>query len=301
MVAVRRGSGQAGVMDLEAAAEVLYAADPDRFVPARTALVAQARAAKDRPLAVAIGSLKKPMRSAWLVNLLAHDAPDELTGLSELASKVAQAHQRVDLAELRQVGGERQRLIDDLTRRAVAAGSGRGYTATEAVRSEVHGTLASAVADPAVLDEVLAGRVLRAQVYSGFGFPLGAMPQPVVSAPVPAAAVEPVSVPDDGAEARRLAAQAMTEATDRLIEARGALKQAEAAEVDNREQLDRASQEVADLRAELRRAEQAEEQSRRSATQAADDVHDARTAVGQAEQALAQAARTLGAPPVRAP
>ena len=279
-------------MDLEAAAEELYAADPDDFVPARTALVGQARAAKDRPLAVAIGALKKPTRSAWLVNLLAHDESDALSGLSRLAQKVAQAHQRVDLAELRQVSGERQRLLDDLTRRAVAAGVARGYSATEAVRSEVHGTLASAVADPAVLTEVLSGRVVRAQVYSGFGFPLGAMPQPGASAVSPVVA-EPEAPADDGAQARRLAEQAVSEATDRLIEARAALKRAEATEGETRAQLDRASQEVADLRAELRRAEQGEEQVRRSWTQSADDVHDARTAVRQAEQTLAQAARAL--------
>ena len=279
-------------MDLETAAGQLYSGDPDAFVPARSALVAQARAAKDRPLAVAIGGLKKPTRSAWLVNLLAHDSAS-LGGLGELAGRLAQAHQRADLAMLRQVGGERQRLVDELTRRAVAAGAERGYIATEAVRSEVHGTLAAAVADPAVLAEVRAGRLVKAQVYSGFGFPLGTLP--MVTASPPAVPAPTAASVDDGAEqARRAARQAVAEATDRLIESRAVLKRAEAAESQNRDQLDRASQEVADLRAELRRAEQAEEQSRRSATQAEDDTHDARTAVRQAEAALAQAARALG-------
>ena len=41
-------------MDLETAADELYGVDPDEFVPTRTRLVQQARAAKDRPLATAI-------------------------------------------------------------------------------------------------------------------------------------------------------------------------------------------------------------------------------------------------------
>lgn len=277
-------------MDLETAADELYGVDPDEFVPTRTRLVQQARAAKDRPLATAIAALKKPTRSAWLVNLLRDDraAGESLTAL---AGRLAKAHQSVDLVALREVGAERQKLVDDLTRRAVAAGAERGYVATEAVRLEVQGTLSAAVADASVLTEVLSARVLKAQVYSGFGF---TMPLAAPATAPPAAGAPSSDDADAEAQKAGLAQQALAEATDRLLEARTALDRVQATADEATAVLDRASQEVADLRAELRRAEQAEDKARQAATQAADDVHDARTAVQQAERALAEAARAVG-------
>lgn len=286
-------------MDVDEVAERLYGVDPEEFVPTRAAAVTEAKQAGDRPLATRIGALKKPTRSAWLVNLLARVDAEDLGALSRLADDVARAHATADLAALRAVGAERQKVVDGLTRQAVSAGNGRGYVATEAVRLEVNGTLAAAVADPAVLADVIAGRVTKAQVYSGFGFPLGGMaPAPTAAAEPKPATAEPAEPSDDGSvqreRARQAAQQAMAAATDRVIDARTALKASQVAEQESAESLDRASQEVADLRAEVRKAEQAEERARRSATQAADEVHEARTAVQQAEQELAAAARALG-------
>lgn len=301
-------------MDLDTAADELYGLDPDEFVPARTALVAQARAAKDRPLATAIGALKKPTRSAWLVNLLSREDASAVAELSDVAGRVAAAHQAADLTALRMVGGERQRLVDVLTRRAAALAGERGQVVTDAVRLEVHGTLAAAVADADVLDEVRRGRVVKARVYSGFGFPLGMMPEGasavgeaavVQEGPVEVAAVEVVPVEATSGEAaageaaaavrdraeRALREAQLAAAKTTLAEARARLERTEDSEHQAGLALDRASHEVADLRAELRAAEQAEEQARSAATRAADDVHDARAAVQQAEQALAAADR----------
>lgn len=286
-------------MDLDTAADELYGLDPDEFVPARTALVAQARAAKDRPLAIAIGALKKPTRSAWLVNLLSREDASAVAELSDVAGRVAAAHQAADLTALRMVGGERQRLVDVLTRRAAALAGERGQVVTDAVRLEVHGTLAAAVADADVLDEVRRGRVVKARVYSGFGFPLGMMPEaasgsvevvPVEAASGEAAAGEAAAAVRDRAE-RALREAQLAAAKTTLAEARTRLERTEDSEHQAGLALDRASHEVADLRAELRAAERAEEQARSAATRAADDVHDARAAVQQAEQALASADR----------
>ena len=41
----------------------------------------EARAAKDRALATEIGALRKPTRTAWLVNALARDDPDAVGAL----------------------------------------------------------------------------------------------------------------------------------------------------------------------------------------------------------------------------
>lgn len=285
-------------VDFDAVADELYGLDPDAFVTARTAAVAAARQAKDRPLAARIGALKKPTRSAWLVNLLARTGDNGwLNELQELSRRTATAHQQADLAALRTVGTERQRLVDAVTKRALAVGAEQGYSGTEAVRAEVAGTIGAALADAEVFEQVKAGRVEKAQVYSGFGFPMAgaALAAPAQPAGQSSAPKQQGSDPADDTEAVRQAAQqAVAAATDRVVEARTALKAVQAAEQEAQQNLDRASQEVADLRAELRKAKQAEELARRAATQAADDVHDARTEVSQAEQALAEAARALG-------
>ena len=287
-------------MDLDAAADELYGLDPDAFMPARTALVATARAAKDRALASALGALRKPTRSAWLVNLLARDAADRLRQLDELAGRLAAAHQKLDIATLRELGGERQQLVAALTASAVAAGAGRGYQATESVRTEVNQTLSAAIADPDSRAEVLAGRVVKAHVYSGFGFALAA--DPVLRAEVSPDAADkapPPDIADDGADqraalARRRAQEVVDAATATLVEARNALRAAQQVDAEEHAGLDRAAQEVADLRTELRAAEASEMAARQRANEASDRLHEARGAVQRGEQALSEAARALG-------
>ena len=112
-------------MDLQGAADQLYAISPDDFVAQRTALVAEARAAKDRPLAKEIGQLRRPTRSAWLVNVLARAEPERLTELLELGTALQQAQQRMAGDELRRLSKERRTLIDSLSRRAGELGTSR--------------------------------------------------------------------------------------------------------------------------------------------------------------------------------
>lgn len=291
-------------MDLDGVAAELYGLDPDEFMAARTALVARARAAKDRPLASALGALRKPTRSAWLVNLLARHAPDRLQQLEELANRMAAAHQGLDMATLRTLGAERQQLVDAMTAEAVASGSARGYQATDAVRGEVNQTLNAAIADPETRAEVLAGRVVRAHVYSGFGFSLAASPSPSIpiapnaapgEPPAGESSAEPEAARRASEAARRRAQAAVDAATTALLQARAALTAAQGADAEAHQQLDRAAQDVADLRAELRAAEASEMTARQQANEASDRLHEARGAVQQAERTLAEAARALPA------
>lgn len=293
--------GQAGGVDLDEAAAELYGVDLDDFMAARTRLVAQARAAKDRPLATAVTALKKPTRSAWLLNLLSRRSPDDLSRLEELAGRLATAHHAGDLAALRALGAERTKLVGQLSAAAVDTGGERGYQATEAVKGEVNSTLSAAVADPVTRTELLAGRLVKAHVYSGFGLPAMGAFAPGEAPSEPTAAAEPTTplhTPEDAERraaqaARQRAEQLVREASDELRRARAGYQEATRLESDARERLDRASQEVADLRAELRAAEDAEVVARRTATEAADGVHEARGAVQQAERALADATRQL--------
>src|ERR1700683_4737559 len=58
----------------EAVAE-LYSSDPDEFVERRGALVARGREAGQAPAAKQIAALRKPTRSAWIVNRLVRADP----------------------------------------------------------------------------------------------------------------------------------------------------------------------------------------------------------------------------------
>ncbi len=279
------GTSSISSPDLGAAADALYGLDPDHFVAARAALVAEARRAGDRRLAADVGTLKRPTRSAWLVNLLVRDSPESADQLVALAGDLRDAHAGAAPAEVRRLASERTRLVDRLTRAAVALGEAAGYRGTEAVRGEVAGTLGAAIADPQSLEWVRAGRVERALSYAGlgpWGMTLPAAPDADVAADPSGASAPSDDVPRLARARARASLAAAENAAARTIEQlRGAEAGVEAAA----QRLDRASQEVADLTAELRAAERAAATVR---TELADQQAAARRA--QEAQALAQAA-----------
>ncbi len=279
---------------LDDVADALYGVDPDLFVDARTKAVVALKEAGEKGLAKEVGALRRPTRSAWLVNLLSRSAADDLEALVGLSDRLAQATASVDVAALRQAGVERTALIAKLTARAVELGRIAGYDGGEATRAEVVTTLQAALADPEVLASVLRGRVEKAQVYAGFGFALSPLvPGPEQAEPAaltPTEATRPTPTPHVAllhaqAEVKRLEAE-LAEATRRS----GA---AEEAESEAYAVLDRASQEVADLRAEVAVAEAKELSAREEATTRSADLHDARTTVQQVSSALDRAVRAL--------
>ena len=85
---LRRLSREAA-MGLDDVADRLYAAAPDEFMALRTEQVAAAKAAGDKALAKEIGTLRKPTRSAWLVNLLARAAGDGAGGAARPGRRAA--------------------------------------------------------------------------------------------------------------------------------------------------------------------------------------------------------------------
>ena len=68
---------------LHEAAVELYSADPDEFVERRKDLVARARAAGDTAAAKQIAGLRKPTRSAWIINQLVRSAPGVPVGAGQ--------------------------------------------------------------------------------------------------------------------------------------------------------------------------------------------------------------------------
>ncbi|HTW04740.1 MAG TPA: hypothetical protein VMF87_30885 [Streptosporangiaceae bacterium] len=157
----------------EAAAE-LYAADPDEFIERRKALAAKARAAGQAPAAKQITGLRKPTRSAWIVNQLSRADPGAAAELSSLGEELRAAQGSFDGAAIRELSGRRRELIESLARRAFRAS---GQPAPPAgIRDEVAATLGAALADPEVAERVAAGTLDRAAHLEGFGPPVPAGP-----------------------------------------------------------------------------------------------------------------------------
>ncbi len=241
-------------MDVDQAADELYAVSPDDFMARRTVLVGEARAAGDRALAKQIGQLRKPTRSAWLVNLLAREEGSKITELLELGAALQRAQQRMEGDELRRLSKERRRLIDALSRVAGDLGRAQGYEAADAATQEVSQTLQAALSDPELAAKVVAGRVSQAASYGGFG------PEDLASA---LAASMPTAEPKSEPAAEAATAKAAREAADAArAEAEEAAAVAEAATAKADELADRVESLRAELRAEENREREAREEAR---------------------------------------
>jgi hypothetical protein len=289
-------------MDLDAAAEELYAGSPDDFVERRTALAAQARGAKDRALAKQIGALRRPTRTAWLLNLLSREAAEGVAELLSLGASLQDAQRRMAGAELRQLSAERRRLVDRLAREAVQLGAAHGYPAPDAALQEISQSLQAALADPGIGDQLRSGRMTAAASYGGFG-PSDLMAAMAASLP---AAVEqradategapqepvPASEADDAAaeERGRLAARA-EEAEAAWGAARAALDEAESAANEATAHADELADRIEQLRAELARTVVDEAAAREGARAARRNHQEARRAAAAAERARDAARR----------
>src|ERR687893_1936002 len=175
--------------ELDEIVRELYALPPADFVAARNDLVRQARAAGSREIAERLQRLRRPTRSAWLVNLLARDST-AMQRLSTLGRELRDAQAELAHAELRSLAEQRRQLIADLLDRAQAHADEAGVRLSPTVLSEVEATLQAALVDLAGAMTIRNGRLVRPLSHSGFG------PRPRATAPqVRSTALRPVEVP----------------------------------------------------------------------------------------------------------
>jgi len=304
-------------MDLDAAADELYGGSPDDFVERRKALVSQARRAKERDLARRIGELRRPTRTAWLVNLLAREQPAEVASLLDLGTGLEEAQRRGDGTALRSLSQDRRRLVDRLARSAVALGAEHGYTAPDSALQEVGQSLQSALADDAAREQLRSGRLTTAVSYGGFGptdlvaalaasLPAGSpgaaaaehthpAPEPVPplppepaeerpraveqDAPGLAAVAEPADEPAATPEPEPEPAPEPEPEPDAQAAARAALATAEREAEEATARADALADRVEELRAELADAEEAEVLARTEARAARKRLQEQRRAV----------------------
>ena len=279
-------------MDLNGAAEALYAVSPEDFVARRTALAAEAKESGDRALAKQITGLRRPTKSAWLVNLVARAERDQLAQLRELGTALQQAQQQMAGDELRRLSKQRRTMIDSLARRAAELGAEHGYDVPDSAVQEVSQTLQAALADPAVAEMVQAGRLHQAVSYGGFG------PDDLASAlaaSVPAATKtaasehKGVAEPEADAAETRARTEKATKSRAEADAASAAAAEAEAAADEATAHADELADQVESLRTQLREAEAAEREAREEARAARKRYTELRREAAAAEQAAARA------------
>ena len=263
----------------EAAAE-LYSSDPDEFVERRGALVARARKAGEASAAKQIAGMRKPTRSAWVINQLVRSAPGVTSELASLGGELRAAQGSLDGASIRELSQRRRQLIEALARQAFTAAGLQSPPA--ALRDEVTATLGAALADLQVTEQMAAGTMARVAHRDGLGTP---------EAPELTLVTQPPG-------RRRSNAAGAGSATRAAAPARSAKMTAQSRAQAAAEARARAAEEAAAERERRRRealadAEQAVAEADRVADAAAVAEQEQEDAVQQLEEQLADARRRL--------
>ena len=150
-------------------ADELYALTPAEFTAARDERAREARSAGQRDDAAAIKKLARPTTSAWLVNQLSREAPDQLRRLVEVAGELEEAQRTLAGDRLRELSGQRRQVINDLLPQVADIASRAGQPASAVVMGEVRATLEAALADSAARAAVQSGRLTKPLAYAGLG------------------------------------------------------------------------------------------------------------------------------------
>ena len=289
-------------MDLEEVADELYGSSPEDFVERRTERVAQARQAGDRVAAKQISQLRRPTRTAWMVNLLARANPAEITQLLDLGRALQDAQQRAAGDDLRKLSKSRRSAVDALTKQAADLARAAGHAPTEGTVQEVSQTLQAALADPAIADLVQRGRLTQAASYGGFGpssqtsdasadllAALAASVGGQQDRPSPDEA-EPDQVAEPDPEAQRELEEAIRSWEAVAGEAATAAEEADQATT----RADDFAERIESLRDELRQAESAEREARGEARAARKRAQQLRQEAAAAEQRATALRERLG-------
>ncbi len=273
-------------MDLSEVADELYGLVPAEFRAVRDERVKQARAAGDRDLAAAITKLRKPTVSAWLVNQLAREAPDELASLLELGEALREAQRALDGDTLRELSTRRRRGVSALVQQSKRLARAARQTVTAQVEREVAASLEAAVADQDAADAIVAGRLTSALYHVGLG---SADTGGDGVGPEWAAAGQPArrlrAVPDPAGKPKRAAAAAAGQRRTREPAARRRASELTPAERAEREAEQQAAREAAAAERKAREIAAAE----RDLSEAEALAADASSALDEAERQLASA------------
>jgi hypothetical protein len=142
----------------------LYAGELDRFTPERDALAKELTLAGDKEGAKRVKALRKPVVSAWALNVLAHEDAEAIEELLELGGRLRDAQRRAisggDVEPLREATDERRRLVSELAGKATAILE-RSASASAANGDAVVTTLEAAAADEEAGALLRSGRLVK--------------------------------------------------------------------------------------------------------------------------------------------
>lgn len=306
-------------MNLDDAADELYALPLEEFVEARNALAKRLKSEGAGDVAARVKALRKPTVAAWLTNQLARRHGAEVDALADLGERMRRAMSGMDGAALRELAVERKKQVDGLLKAARAVAKETGQKAGPDLLESVAASLDAAVADPRAAEALRAAHLSHGLEHVGFGaVEDDGEPAEVISLSearvargqrlettrrsraTPSAAeeaeAETEAEADDGADA--VAAEPADEGGDDHAKAERELEQAEAAVDDAEEQVDDAEAALDDQRQRLERAQEAVERlteelaaARRELEQARDDVGSAEDDVDAARKASEAARR----------
>ncbi|MGV9672918.1 MULTISPECIES: hypothetical protein [unclassified Gordonia (in: high G+C Gram-positive bacteria)] len=289
--------------DLDEIADELYGLTPADFTARRNAYAKGARQRGDRDLAATITALRRPTRSAWILNQWIRRHPDGIDAIVELGTELREAQRRGAVGRLRDLAGHRRHVIVDAAAGIGEVAADLGARMSPATEREITQTLRAAIADVATAHLLGRGRLVVAAEYSGFG-PAGivAVPDAPTEDSADRSGVDADESTDDGTESSDRA-----ELERRRRHAEADLRQAESLRDDARRAVSAAAEAVSvaaaevgtltdetdRLRAELARAEQELGFARRRHSTAGDAATAAAGELRSAERAVAAARDVL--------
>jgi len=278
--------------ELETAVVAVYRGPLEEFISRRDALAKELRAAKRREDADRVKALRKPSRTAWVLDNIVHEDPSVLDQLTAAIRAAQTVHSGADL-----------RAALDNVRTAIrdvaAAGARVAIRAGQPIDASALVTAVHAViGETSAFNDLRAGRLVEVPAGGGLDIlsaitisvpsPPSVAPSQPIAAPIPA--------PPNAAASAESTREAAQKAERAIAAARADLQRAEASLATAREQSDRAAQSVRETQATLDAAEQAlshaqsEAQARRiDVDRARRDAETAATQVREAERAVAAA------------
>jgi hypothetical protein len=287
--------------ELEAAIPAVYRGPLEEFVSRRDALVKELRAAKRREDADRVKALRKPSRTAWVLDNIVHEDPLVLEQLTAAIRAAQTVHSGADL-----------RAAMDKVRTAIrdvaAAGARVAIRAGQPIDASALVTAVHAViGETSAFSDLRAGRLV--DVPDGGGLDILTaitinVPASPSVAPSPQPTAASISEPPNAESSTRAAMQAAKQAAQQAERAKAArvdLQRAEASLANAREQAARAKQSAREAQEKLGVAERALSLAQAEAEARRADVERARRDGEEAAAQLRDAERTVAAARARVP
>lgn len=241
---------------LERELDRLYGLPPGEFTAARNDLAGELKRSGDAAGAERVQELKKPSRAAGAINRAAHRNRRDVKRLLNAAAKLGEAQE-----QLLQGGGrrsvqqavERERAAVDKLMAAVKEELEAERGASEAMLGRARGTLHAVATDPALRDELEAGRVSEDRTAVGLG--------PLTAGGASGGGARPAGA-RGSAKKREEARRRLKQAERELEDAERALRRAENERAEAAERLEAAGAAASSAERELAAATSARDKAR---------------------------------------